>query len=267
MLLFEDITEWRKASALAEERRGLLELDRLARARRGHFLRAGREVHLLASGAQHLFGYAEEEVIGKATPYELVAGSPDLKPLMEECRKTGSAEGELTIRHKSGTLVPVLFVLGKLFDKSEQHVGYTAVVLDITERRRVAEELLREKQKLEHVVDLMGAGLALIGKDRRILWANRAISEWFGARRQRGGENCHEVYCRRDKPCNACPAEHCFATGMNSEMEVTLTRADGAMRQYHHAVTPVFDANGQVDHASTSLRDSARVIFAFARRK
>ena len=91
--------------------------------------------------------------------------------------------------------------------------GVLLLFEDITERRRAGEELLREKQKLEHVVDLIGAGLALIGKDRRILWANRTISEWFGRGAPVAGRNCHEVYCRRDTKCTSCPAEQCFATG------------------------------------------------------
>jgi hypothetical protein len=127
--------------------------------------------------------------------------------------------------------------------------GVLLLFEEITERHRADEELLREKGKLEHVVGLMGAGLALISKERRIIWANRTIGEWFGRGLPVEGRQCYEVYCRRGAPCASCPAEQCFAAGVNSETEVALVRSDGALRQYHHAVTPVLDESGRVDHA------------------
>jgi PAS domain S-box-containing protein len=146
--------------------------------------------------------------------------------------------------------------------------GVLLLFEDITDRRRAAEELLREKQKIEHVVDLIGAGLALIGKDRRILWANRTISEWFGQGGPVEGRRCHEIYCRRDTKCASCPAEQCFATGVNSEIEVALVRSDGALHQYHHAVTPVLGENGQVDHVlklTLDVTDQTKKVYQLAR--
>ena len=146
--------------------------------------------------------------------------------------------------------------------------GVLLLFEDITERHRADDELLREKRKLEHVVDLIGAGLALIGKDRRILWANRTISEWFGRGAPVAGRNCHEVFCQRDTKCASCPADQCFATAVNSEMEVALVRSDGALRQYHHAVTPVLDENAKVDHVlklTLDVTDQTKKVYQLAR--
>jgi PAS domain S-box-containing protein len=146
--------------------------------------------------------------------------------------------------------------------------GVLLLFEDITERRRSGDELLREKQKLEHVVDLIGAGLALIGRDRRILWANRTISEWFGRDVPVTGRYCHEVYCRRDTKCASCPADQCFAAAVNSEVEVVLTRSDGALREYHHAVTPVLGENAQVDHVlklTLDVTDETKKVYQLSR--
>jgi len=246
LLVLEDVTELRRAAALAEERRGLLDVIV------SHVSVAVISCDLAAkftywgTGAERLFGYKRDELLGKATPFDFF--DPNFKELLERCRTAGAVEAESAIRRKDGGSVPVLIVLGKLLDRAGTHVGYSAVVLDITERRKAAEALLREKQKLEHVVAVIGAGLALIGKDRRILWANRTIEEWFGGGKSVEGKICHEIYCRRGQPCQNCPADQCFLTGLNCEAEVALTRSDGAMRQYHHAVTPVMGPSGEVDH-------------------
>ena len=89
-----------------------------------------------------------------------------MQRLVETCREKGSARSEMAVARAGGERVPLLMVLGNLFDPNRKHVGYTAVVLDITERQRAREELLREKQKLEDVVEVIGAGLALIDRDQ-----------------------------------------------------------------------------------------------------
>ena len=268
LVMFEDTTEWRKAAARAEESRELLDL--IVSHVPVAVISFGLEgkITFWRSGARRLFGYAEEEIVNKVGLRDLIEGTADLKPLLDRCRATGAAEAELVFRGKNGTLVPALLVFGKLLNKAEEHVGYTALVLDVTERRRAAHDLLREKEKLEHVVGVIGAGLALIGRDRRIIWANRTIKEWFGRGEAVEGKNCHEVYCRRDKKCVTCPAEQCFETGVNSETEMALVRGDGALRQYHHAVTPVVGPDGRVDHVlkvTMDVTEHAKKVYQLSR--
>ena len=51
-------------------------------------------------------------------------------------------------------------------------------------------------------------------------------------------------------------------------MEVALVRSDGALRQYHHAVTPVLDENGQVDHVlklTLDVTDQTKKVYQLSR--
>ena len=268
LLLFGDVTEWRQAAALAEERRAHLDLILshvpfaiVSFDLAGNFTFWG-------SGAKGLSGYSEPEIIGKATARDLVGSESEVNYLIDQCRKDGSAEGELRLRRKDATQVPVLVVLVKLLDRSQQHEGYTAFVLDITERHRAEEALRREQQKLDDVVGVMGAGLALIGRDKKIAWANRTIEEWFGRGVEVEGRLCHEVYCNRDTACAVCPAEECFATGRSSELDGTLVRADGTPRQYHHAAAPVIGPSGQVEQVlqlTLDVTEQAKKVYEISR--
>ena len=268
LIMLEDVTEWRRATALAEERRALLDLivSRVPVAvvsfdPEGRFTFWG-------NGAERLFARSSEDTLGKVTLYDLVSDRAALGALLERCRNEGKAEGELTARRPDGATVPVLCVLGRLADPSGRHTGYSAMVADITERRRAAEDLLREKQKLEHVVGFVGAGLALIDRDHRITWANRTIKEWFGRGEPVEGRLCHEIYCRRNTRCTNCPASACIASGENSEQEASVIRSDGVLRQYHHAVTPVLGPDGRVDHVlklTLDVTDQSKKVYQLSR--
>jgi hypothetical protein len=269
LLMLEDVTEWRRTAALAEEQKTSLNLIMAHAPVAVMSSDLDMRFTFWGSGAEKLSSYSESEMLEKATLCDIIQDGASLEPLVRQCRETGSAEGEIALRPKDGRGFPVLMVLGKLLDQASQHIGYTMVMFDITERIRVRQELLTEKQKLEHVVGVLGAGLALIGRDRRVIWANRTINEWFGhLGKDITGMPCHEVYCHRGTACLTCPAETCFATGRNSEVEVALVRSDGVLRQYHHAVTPVPDSKGEVDHVlklTLDVTDHSKKIYQLSR--
>lgn len=139
---------------------------------------------------------------------------------------------------------------------------------DVTETRRAAENLIREKKKLDDVVRAIGAGLALIDKDQNVVWANPTIEEWFGRSRQIVGSKCHEIYCASDTPCTICPTKQCFAAGTGREVDVTLVRADGALRQYHHAAAPVIGPSGQIEQVlklTLDVTDQTKKVYQLSR--
>ena len=268
LLVFEDVTEWRKAATLAEQRRRMLDLIV------AHVPVAVASIDLIGrftfwgSAARRLFGYAESEMLGRAAIQDIVENREEFRKALDRSQASGSGDAELRLRRKDGSWVPAILFLGRLLDESERHVGYTVVVMDTTERRRAAEELLREKQKLEHVVEVIGAGLALIDRDHRVLWANRMIKQWFAPDGKVEGKHCHEIYCHRGTACVSCPSQACFLTSANHEAEVTLVRTDGAMRQYHHAVTPVFGPDGKVDHVlklTLDVTDETKKVYQLSR--
>ncbi len=268
VLTFEDVTEWRRAMTLAEERRNLLDLilSHVPAAVVSCDV-AGRFTYWDAD-AEGLSGYTEQEMLGRRVSEELLEDGPSLRDLVELCRANGVAEGELILKRKDGRGVPVLLVLGKLMNRSRRHVGYTAVLLDITKRRRAEAELLQEKQKLEDVVGVIGAGLALIDRDRRIVWANRTVNEWFGQGKEVMGRRCHEVYCRRDHACTICPAETCFNAGAHSEAMAAHVRSDGVLRQYHHATTPIMGPSGEVEQVlmlSMDVTEETKKVYQLSR--
>jgi two-component system CheB/CheR fusion protein len=103
-------------------------------------------------GAQRMFGYTAEEVIGQHgailfTPEDRRREMP-LKE-METARKTGRAADERWHLHKDGTRFYVSGVLTALHDADGEVTGYVKIARDLTQQRQAQEELRRANDELE----------------------------------------------------------------------------------------------------------------------
>jgi PAS domain S-box-containing protein len=91
------------------------------------------------SANQHfcnMIGYSESEVLSSRTPApwsDVAANQTALKKLRVE----GTVQAELTLRHRTGTAIPVTIGASKLLDENGD-VTYAAVIHDLTAERRSA---------------------------------------------------------------------------------------------------------------------------------
>jgi two-component system, cell cycle sensor histidine kinase and response regulator CckA len=108
-------------------------------------------------GAERIFGYTEDEIIGKPVavlhrPEDVVHFEPMQKKL-EQGEKGYS--GETVLVRKSGEEFAVLFTLHPLRDSDGRIIGTLGVSLDISHLKQVEDELLRSR-KLESLGILAG---------------------------------------------------------------------------------------------------------------
>ncbi len=117
------------------------------------------------------------------------------------------------------------------------------VIDDITEHWRAQEDVIREKRKLNDMVQATGAGLSLLDMDRRVIWANRVFVGWFG---DPAGRYCYQVFRCADQPCDVCQTERAISTG-SSVIETWSTYTAGGMRRhFQNIVTPIRNERGEV---------------------
>ncbi|MEA2012031.1 MAG: PAS domain S-box protein [Verrucomicrobiota bacterium] len=111
-------------------------------------------------GAELIFGYKKEEIIGK--PIAILHNEEDIKEIpkiqeMMSIGKKGFSRESILIR-KSGKEFPALFTTYPVFDKEKKMIATIEVSIDITERKEIEEEL----QKMTNIksIGLLAGGIA-----------------------------------------------------------------------------------------------------------
>jgi PAS domain S-box-containing protein len=144
---------------------------------------AGTEARIIeySPGAERIFGFRREEVIGKPVAVlhmpEDVIRFPEAIAAMRQ-RKTGFS-GESTLVRKSGETFPALFTTYPIFDAEGRMTATLGVSLDISERKR-AEEALRESERtLRAILAASPVGICLL-RNRILHWANHAMYRIWG---------------------------------------------------------------------------------------
>jgi PAS domain S-box-containing protein len=93
------------------------------------------------------YGYTEEELIGKAIDIVNPASGIVRKVLDETLR--GSWQGELVNRKKDGTEFPIYLSTSVVRDEKGEAIALVGVTTDITERKKIEQELSFQKKHLQ----------------------------------------------------------------------------------------------------------------------
>ena len=120
-------------------------------------------------GARRNYGYTAKEMIGQSSrllhaPEDVVSGR--VSELHRTALRTGKAEGVFERVRKDGTRFWAAMALTLRKDAEGQPEGYVLISKDITEERRLAEQLRRQNE-------------ALADQNRRVQEANRKKSEFL----------------------------------------------------------------------------------------
>jgi|WetSurMetagenome_2_1015567.scaffolds.fasta_scaffold03640_3 PAS domain S-box-containing protein len=81
---------------------------------------------------------------------------------------------------------------------------------ELKRRKEAEQEILRERSLLEMVTLNVAAGLAVISKDYRTVWANQVLKDLFG---EVDGKVCYATYNQRDEVCPDCGVREVFEGG------------------------------------------------------
>ncbi len=104
-------------------------------------------------GAERLFGYRADEVIGQPMSLLIPPGHEDEEPFILERLKRGERieHYEAVRQRKDGTLVPVSLTISPIKDGTGAIIGASKIIRDITERKQAEQRImdsLREKEVL-----------------------------------------------------------------------------------------------------------------------
>jgi PAS domain S-box-containing protein len=222
-------------------------------------------------GSQRFFGYSAEEVIGNPVSMLHPPGDEEFvrTTMIEPLIKLGSGELEVKLRRKSGEDVYAHLSLSLVKNAEGVAIGMIGYALDITERKRMEEELRKsydelelrvkertkelsaevverklaeeavkaERQRIYNVMETLPVYVILLSEDYRVPYANRFFRERFG---ESDGKRCYEHLFSRTEPCENCHTFKVLKT--NAPYEWEWTGPDG--RNYFIHDLPFIDTHG-----------------------
>ncbi|MHB1159531.1 MAG: PAS domain S-box protein [Chloroflexota bacterium] len=142
-------------------------------------------VKLWNPAATRIFGWSEQEVLGRPNPTIPEHARSNYLAL---CRllphSEGFMEAEESRLRRDGSLVDVRVSRSALYDVDGEVSGVTTMIADNTERRRVEEALRQSEQRLQAVFQSAPFGIVLVDAGDRTLQANPAILRMLGYREE-----------------------------------------------------------------------------------
>jgi len=151
-----------------------------------------------------MVGYAPEELVGRSM-YEFVdeAARREVSRHFERQRQGIKERYDLRFRRRDGEELWTIVSANPMVNDSGEFVGALAMVINITERKRVEQARDAERRRLFSLMEALPAFIYLQGPDHTVRFANATFRERFG---EPDGKRCYEILMSRSKPCPRCPA-------------------------------------------------------------
>ncbi|MFZ0430623.1 MAG: PAS domain S-box protein, partial [Acidobacteriota bacterium] len=141
---------------------------------------AGR-VTIWNPAAEAIFGWTEGEALGRSLPYVPEDKREEHRLLRERVLRGESFTNlEARRRRKDGSAVDISISTAPLFDSDGRITGIMSLNADVTERRRVLEELEYREQIYRGLFENMALGVVYQSADGQIISANPAAERILG---------------------------------------------------------------------------------------
>jgi PAS domain S-box-containing protein len=201
-------------------------------------------------GAERIFGYKEEEIVGEPgsilfTPEDVWGGAPERE--LRKAEEEGRALDERWHTRKDGSRFWASGFVRPVRDDAGNLRGFAKVARDITEHRKAEQALGQSEVRYRAVVKQSTDGIYLVdGDTKRILETNPALQNMLGyTAEELNGMKLHEIVAhdRKDVEANI---ERTLREGTRYIRERGYRRKDGSVVDVEVVASTIYYGGKQV---------------------
>ncbi|VVB97649.1 Methyl sulfide methyltransferase-associated sensor [uncultured archaeon] len=196
-----------------------------------------------------MLGYKEQELVGQTV--DILFADENIKhkaAWFDELTETNYVSNiEKTYLAKDGRKIPMIFTGSVMRNDNGEVQGLVCVALDITERKRMMEQLKQKNEFVRTTLESLPYPFYVINAvDHTIALANSAA---FGGDLGKVS-TCYALTHKRSEPCKSqehqCPLEEVKRTGRPAIVEHVHLDKNGDPRNVEVHCYPIFDSSGNV---------------------
>jgi signal transduction histidine kinase/FixJ family two-component response regulator len=179
-----------------------------------------------------------------------------VSPVREAAEKQAAVHRDEVMIATDGSRVPVLSHVSPVVGSGGRIELLLEVAVDVSEMRRLQDELSRTQRKFEHFFNTVPCSITVQDRELNIVEANATFRRDFGAP---VGRTCHELYKRSDTPCETCPVLATFEDGAPHQFETVVATLSGQRRNILVWTAPLANAQGEVDQVLEVATDITQI--------
>ena len=198
-----------------------------------------------------IFGYTEEDVIGKSITNLGVFDSKDLTTVLKSFGEAirGDVKGikEWPIRHKNGNVIPIE-ASARLVKKNGKVEGMVAIVRDVTERKQTEKRLREQADMIQAIVDSSLDWIWAIDLGGNHTYSNHAIEHILGyTQGELVGKPSFDLMHEEDRQMieTEFPGWISEKRGWRN-LVIRWKHKDGSLRYLESSSRPTFDTKDQI---------------------
>ena len=164
----------------------------------------------------------------------------------EKTFKTGKGlRTKATVKTADGNKAPVIVHTAPIRNQDGAVELVVEISADITEVKRLREELNRTQQRYQQLFDEVPCYISVQDRQFQLTATNRRFKEDFDVKL---GAFCHEVYKLRDEPCPNFPVARTFEDGQSHQTEMVVTAKTGEQYNVLIWTAPLRNPAGEISH-------------------
>lgn len=179
-----------------------------------------------------------------------------VSPVREALRSQAAVHRDEVMIAADGSTVPVLCHVSPVAGSGGRIELLLEVAVDVSEMRRLQDELSRTQRKFEHFFNTVPCSITVQDRNLGIVEANAAFRRDFG---EPAGRTCHELYKRSDSPCETCPVLATFGDGEAHQFETVVTTLSGQRRNILVWTAPLANSRGEVERVLEVATDITQI--------